>query len=55
MLGYLCEYDSGELNIDTTELNSADWFDIDDLPLLPASQTVARKLIDAAVTLIRDC
>ncbi len=54
MLGYVCEYDGGELNIDTTELNSADWFDIDDLPLLPAPQTVARKLIEAAVALIRD-
>ncbi|WP_430460373.1 NAD(+) diphosphatase [Thalassolituus sp. LLYu03] len=53
MLGYLCEYDSGELNIDTTELNSADWFDIDDLPLLPAPQTVARKLIEAAADRVR--
>ncbi len=54
MLGYLCDYDSGELNIDTTELESADWFDIDNLPQLPAPQTVARKLIEAAVELIKE-
>ncbi len=53
MLGYLCEYAGGELVIDTNELETADWFDIDQLPQLPAPQTVARKLIDAAVAMIR--
>jgi len=49
MLGFLCDYHSGDLVIDETELRTAGWFDIDDLPNLPPVQTVARKLINEAI------
>ena len=49
MLGFLCDYDGGELVIDETELRTAGWFDIDELPELPPLQTVARKLINESV------
>lgn len=54
MLGYISEYQSGEIHIDPQEIRAADWFDIDKLPNIPPPQTVARKLIDAAVELIRN-
>ena len=49
MLGFLCDYDGGELVIDETELRTAGWFDIDELPELSPLQTVARKLINESV------
>jgi NAD+ diphosphatase len=46
MLGFVAEYASGELNIDPVELESAAWFSLDELPLLPSSLSIARALID---------
>jgi NAD+ diphosphatase len=34
MLGYIAEYDSGEITIDKTEIETAGWFDIDLAPVL---------------------
>ncbi len=53
MLGYLAEYQSGELQFDTEELRDARWFDIDELPVIPPRQTISRKLIDASLEIIR--
>lgn len=49
MMGYIADYDSGEINIDPRELCSAAWYDFDDLPVLPNPGTLARKLIDKIV------
>jgi len=49
MMAYLAEYDSGEIKIDSRELSSAAWYDIDNLPLLPGYGTVARELIDELI------
>ena len=46
MMGYIAEYESGEIQIDPKELCSAAWYDADNLPALPNSGTLARKLID---------
>lgn len=52
MMGYIAEYDSGEIRIDPKELCSAAWYEVDNLPVLPNSGTLARKLIDK---LVREC
>lgn len=50
MMGYIAEYQSGEIKIDPRELCSATWYDIDDLPNLPNEGTLARKLINFQIT-----
>ncbi len=46
MMGFIADYDSGELNIDKHELNDANWYDFNNLPLLPPHGTIARLLIE---------
>ena len=48
MIAFHADYDSGELRIDGHEIEDARWFTIDALPQLPATISIARKLIDAA-------
>jgi NAD+ diphosphatase len=43
------EYESGELRADEMEIEDAQWFDVCNLPRLPARISIARRLIDAAV------
>lgn len=52
MVGYIAEYSSGEINIDPNELCSAAWYDIDNLPELPNTGTLARKLITKIISQI---
>ncbi len=47
MLGFSAEYAGGELVVDRSELEEARWFHRDELPVLPPSVSIARKLIDA--------
>ncbi len=46
MLGFTCEWESGEIKIDKNELSEADWYDRDNLPDIPSYGTIARYLID---------
>ena len=46
MIGYLAEYESGEILVDGLEITDAKWFGIEDLPKLPSKMSIARKLID---------
>lgn len=50
MIAFICDYDSGDLNPDRVEIVDANWFRIDDLPQLPQPISIARRLIDAAVS-----
>ena len=47
MVGFTAEWQSGEIDIDPTEIVDAQWFRRDGLPLIPPSISIARKLIDA--------
>lgn len=47
MLGFHCEWASGEINIDPKEIVDAQWFHRDSLPNIPPRISIARKLIDA--------
>lgn len=47
MVGFLAEYDSGELKVDGEEILDARFFDADDLPMIPPPLSIARHLIDS--------
>jgi NAD+ diphosphatase len=49
MIAFFADYDSGEVRADGTEIEDAQWFDIAKLPRLPATISIARRLIDAAI------
>ncbi|MCD5986375.1 NAD(+) diphosphatase [Pseudomonas phytophila] len=46
MLGFHAEFDSGEIVPQPDEIEDARWFNINDLPPLPASRSIARHLIE---------
>ena len=47
MIGFIAEYDSGEIKIQEEELKSAAFYHKDNLPNLPQKLSLARKMIDA--------
>lgn len=53
LFGFLCDYESGELVPDETELMNAGWFDYRDLPDHPRMNTIAGQLIARTVAEIR--
>ncbi len=46
MIGFTAEYESGEIKLDENELSDARWFSISELPNIPGSISISRKLID---------
>lgn len=50
MLGFIAEYDSGEIQVDTNELEDAQWFSIHKLPKLPKPISLSRLIIDTHLT-----
>lgn len=46
MIGFTAEYAAGEIAIDPQEIEAADWFPKQQLPLIPPPISIARKLID---------
>jgi NAD+ diphosphatase len=49
MIGFLSEWESGEIVVDPTEIAEASWFKPGALPSIPPPLSIARKLIDAVV------
>ena len=49
MLGFHAEEAGGELRVDGSEIEAADWFHRDRLPLLPSPGSIARRLIEEFV------
>lgn len=49
MVGFVAEYESGEITVDGEELDHADWFELDQLPVIPPHVSIARKIIDWVV------
>jgi NAD+ diphosphatase len=49
MIGFTAEYASGEFHLEEAEIDDAQWFAADALPLLPPPMSIARQLIDAFV------
>ncbi|MFA7230819.1 MAG: NAD(+) diphosphatase [Victivallaceae bacterium] len=46
MIGFMAEYDSGEITPDGVEIETAGWFSIDQLPEIPSHGSISRQLID---------
>jgi NAD+ diphosphatase len=51
MVGFVADYVSGEIEVDTTELADARWFPVDDLPGLPPKRSIARYILDETLGL----
>lgn len=46
MIGFVAEYAAGEITVDDIEIAEAAWFSRGDLPPIPPSISIARRLID---------
>jgi NAD+ diphosphatase len=46
MIGFTAEHAAGEIQIDGKEIEDANWYSVDRLPMLPSPISIARKLVD---------
>lgn len=53
MVGYIAEYEAGEIRIDEKEIVDAQWFDIDKLPTTPPTFSIAGRLIEETLRRIK--
>lgn len=53
MVGFLAEYESGELNLCDDEIEAADWYTIDTMPNTPPLKTISGQLIEHTKKLMR--
>jgi NAD+ diphosphatase len=49
MIAFNCDYAGGEIVPEPGEIESAAWFGLDELPVLPNRISIARRLIDATI------
>lgn len=49
MIGFVCDYQEGDIRIDPAEISHADWFNRSNLPMLPPKYSLGRILIDAYI------
>ena len=49
MLAFFADYAGGRLSPDPKEIEAADWFSSENLPILPDPISISRQLIDAAL------
>lgn len=50
MIGFVADYDGGEIHRDVSELSDAQWFSRNHLPDIPGKASIARQLIDDWLT-----
>ena len=46
MIGFVAQWESGDIVVDPAEIVDAQWFSADGLPLIPPKMSIARLLID---------
>lgn len=51
MVAFFADYAGGTITPDPSEIDAADWFSPDALPLLPEPISISRRLIDAALSI----
>ena len=51
MIAFFADYAGGDLRLDPVEIEAAEWFTPDNLPILPEPISISRRLIDAACQL----
>ena len=49
MLGFIADYDSGEINIQEEEIADAQWFNYKNMPNKPAMVSISGWLVDAYI------
>ena len=49
MLGFITEYQSGDISLNDQELEDAKWFDINDLPNIPPIESISGQLIHSYI------
>ncbi len=49
MIGFTAEYDTGEIRLEVEEIDDAGWYLPENLPNVPSSISIARRLIDSFV------
>jgi NAD+ diphosphatase len=49
MVAFFADYAAGTITPDPAEIEAAEWFTPDDLPLLPEPISISRRLIEAAL------
>jgi len=49
MIAFFADYAGGEITPDPAEIEAAEWFAPDALPILPDPISISRRLIDAAL------
>lgn len=54
MVGFIAEYDSGDIRCQENEIDDAQWFDTNALPNVPPKVSIAGQLIAETVSLIGD-
>jgi NAD+ diphosphatase len=54
MIAFVCDWQSGEIRPQETEIEAANWFKVLQLPKLPSRISIARRLIDAVSSEMRD-
>jgi NAD+ diphosphatase len=52
MVGFIAEYDGGEIRCQENEIDDAQWFDVDALPTIPPKVSIAGQLIAKTMSLI---
>lgn len=53
MVGYTAEYDSGDIKICEKEILAADWFDLDSMPTVPSTLSIAGQLIEKTKVMMK--
>jgi len=53
MVGYIAEYDGGDIKVDGKEIHDAQWFDIDNMPNTPPKVSIAGHLIEETLRRIK--
>ena len=53
MVAFFADYAGGEIVPEPVEIEAAEWFSPDALPLLPEPISISRQLIDAALSELR--
>lgn len=46
MIGFIADYESGDIQVDGEEIVDAQWFDPAQLPVIPPPVSIARKMLD---------
>jgi NAD+ diphosphatase len=53
MVGYIAQYNGGDIKVDGKEIHDAQWFDIDNLPHTPPKVSIAGQLIEETISRIK--